>query len=112
MAAILHSALDHARLSECAKNAAILERATFPPAYIAEFDSTVSGIPCRIGVTHFLRQEPLGRWASNDADARGYTEVEFDVLDRRGRPAQWLQEKLAARDIARIEAEAAEEMSE
>lgn len=38
-------------------------------------------------------------------DYYGYSEVEFDVLDRRGRPAPWLERKLTDADRERIEYE-------
>lgn len=66
------------------------------------FASRIAGIPCLIEVTHYLHQEAMGRWASNDADARGYTECEFTVLDRNGRPAAWLERKVSDADRTRI----------
>lgn len=35
--------------------------------------------------------------APSDMDYYGYTECEYEVLDRRGRPASWLERKLTAR---------------
>lgn len=38
-------------------------------------------------------------------DCYGYTEVEFEVLDRRGYPAPWLERKLNSGDKNAIEQE-------
>jgi hypothetical protein len=45
-------------------------------------------------------------------DYYGYSESEWDVLDRRGRPAAWLERKLTDDDRQRIEQEIAEAMTE
>jgi hypothetical protein len=49
--------------------------------YIAEIDTRVAGIPCKIGVIWFARDG-------------GGSESEWHVLDRRGRYAEWLERKL------------------
>lgn len=67
-------------------------------SYQRIFDAFVDGIPCCVGVTHYLRVQGSGNWnAPSDLDYHGYTELEFDVLDRRGRPAPWLERKLTSR---------------
>lgn len=71
-------------------------------------DSRIAGIPCKIDVLHVYVQKP-NRWADNPDDFRGYSEVEFDVCDRRGRPAPWLEAKMTDEDQRRIEAEILEE---
>lgn len=68
-------------------------------------DSRVAGIPCKISVTSFFVQRPMGRSADSDMDCYGYTEIEFDVLDTRGRPAPWLERKLNSDDKNAIEQE-------
>lgn len=45
-------------------------------------------------------------------DCYGYTDSEWTVCDRRGRPAPWLDRKLTADDKARIEQEIEEFMQE
>ena len=50
-------------------------------------------------------QEPLGRGCDSDQDCYGYAEIEFTVLDRRGREAPWLTRKLTPDDVERIETE-------
>lgn len=82
-------------------------------SYIIEIESRVAGIPCLIGVTHF--ESVRGSYSYNahsDMDYYGYSESEWDVLDRRGRPAAWLERKLTTADRDRIEQEIAETMTE
>jgi hypothetical protein len=45
-------------------------------------------------------------------DYYGYTESCWEVLDRRGRPAAWLDRKLTGADRCRIEREIEETMTE
>jgi hypothetical protein len=65
-------------------------------SYIAEIEHRVAGIPCLIGVISY-ETEPQ-TW-----DDPGYTEMEWDILDRRGRLAPWLERKVTAKDEASIE---------
>ena len=82
-------------------------------SYIAEIESRVAGIPCLIGVTHFdCVHGSYSYNAASDMDYYGYSESEWDVLDRRGRPAAWLERKLTDDDRQRIEQEIAEAMTE
>lgn len=79
--------------------------------YIAEIESRIAGIPCLIGVTHF--NSVRGSYSYNapsDMDYYGYTESEWEVLDRRGRPAAWLERKLTDRKRSRIDEEVFEHM--
>jgi len=64
--------------------------------YIAEIEHRVSGIPCLIGVITY-ETEPQ-TW-----DEPGYTDMEWEILDRRGRPAPWLERKVTAQEEASIE---------
>lgn len=74
--------------------------------YIAEIETRVAGIPCIIGVTHFESQKGSYSYhAASDLDYYGYTEAEWEVLDRRGRAAPWLAKKLTSSDAGRIERE-------
>jgi len=66
-------------------------------------ESTVAGIPCQIQIDRCFTQKPLGRMADSDLDCYGYAEIEFTVLDRKGRPAPWLERKLTADETYRIE---------
>ncbi len=82
-------------------------------SYIAEIESRVAGIPCLIGVSHFdCVRGSYSYNAASDWDYYGYSESEWDVLDRRGRPAAWLERKLTDDDRQRIEQEIAEAMTE
>lgn len=82
-------------------------------SYIAEIESTVAGIPCIIGVTYFDSEEGSYSYhADSDVDYYGYTECEFDVLDRRGRKAAWLERKLSDEDTIRIEGEVAQHFAD
>jgi len=82
-------------------------------SYITEIESRVAGIPCLIGVTHFdCVRGSYSYNAASDMDYYGYSESEWDVLDRRGRPAAWLERKLTDDDRKRIEQEIAEAMTE
>lgn len=77
--------------------------------YIAEIETRVAGIPCIVGVTYF--ESVRGSYsyhAASDWDYHGYTEAEWEVLDRRGRPAPWLAKKLSDKDESRIEKEISE----
>lgn len=81
--------------------------------YMAEIESKVAGIPCLIGVTEFSSVRGSYSYnAPSDMDYYGYSESEWDVLDRRGRPAAWLERKLTDDDRQRIEQEIAEAMTE
>jgi hypothetical protein len=81
--------------------------------YLAEIESTVAGIPCLIGVTEFSSVRGSYSYnAPSDMDYYGYTESDWEVLDRRGRPAAWLDRKLTGSDRCRIEREIEEAMTE
>ncbi|MFT0533977.1 hypothetical protein ACMHYJ_14285 [Castellaniella hirudinis] len=66
----------------------------------------IQGIPCQVSVTHYTPADP-GR-ITGPVD-RCYppepAEVEFDVLDRRGRPAPWLERKMGDADARAVEQE-------
>lgn len=60
-------------------------------------EARIAGIPCLLEVTHYLPRIP-GRYSGPPESCypdEG-AEVEFVVLDRRGRPAPWLERKLTA----------------
>ena len=72
-------------------------------------DSYISGIPCWIEVDRVFVQKP-NSMADNPDDYYGYSEVEFTVCDRRGRPAPWLERKLTDNDTDRIKTEILEQV--
>lgn len=52
------------------------------------------GIPCIARVTHYFVKKGDPYCKDSDLDYHGYTELEYDILDRRGRPAKWLEKKI------------------
>lgn len=72
-------------------------------------NTRISGIPCQVEVTHFYKYRHANfrgtpdRWTPPEPE-----EISFQVLDRRGRPAPWLEEKLTEDDRVRIERELSE----
>ena len=76
-----------------------------------KIETRVAGIPCIAEVTHYFRQPPhrgSAHTCDSDQDYYGYTECEFDILDRRGRPAPWLERKATDADRESIEQEITE----
>lgn len=65
-------------------------------------ESRVKGIPCQIDVLSFNSVSP-DPWADNPADYYGFTECEYNILDRRGRPAGWLERKMTDDDRDQVE---------
>ena len=64
-------------------------------SYIAEVEHRICGIPCLIGVIEYNhRKGSFNPQEDSDWDFYGYTESEWEVLDRRGRKAPWLAKKL------------------
>lgn len=51
----------------------------------------IQGIPCAVEVTHYY------------VTHEDWDPIEFKVLDRRGRPAPWLERKMTDEDVAKIE---------
>ena len=64
------------------------------------FNTCVSGIPCQCRVTFYQGYRPGNYFEPPDAE-----EFEFEILDRRGRRARWLERKLTEGDEARLLAE-------
>ena len=82
-------------------------------SFIAEIETRVAGIPCIVGVTHFESvRGSFSYHAASDMDYHGYTESEWVVCDRRGRPAPWLERKLTSKETSRIESEIVEYMND
>lgn len=74
-----------------------------------DIQTRICGIPCQARVTRYFVQPPLGPQCDSDWDCHGYTDIEFEVLDRRGRPAPWLAAKLTDKDESRIKTQIIEE---
>lgn len=66
-------------------------------------EATVQGIPCLIKVTHFSPGSP-GRYygPAEDCHPEEPPEFSYDILDRSGRPAPWLERKVTDTDRERI----------
>ena len=78
-------------------------------SFLTVFDTRVAGIPCQIGVLNYERHAPMSaHQAHSDIEFYGYSEVDYVVLDRRGNPAPWLQNKVS--DDSDILAEIQEQM--
>ena len=76
-----------------------------------QFEACVAGIPAQVRVDQFLRVKgSYSRNAPSDLDFHGYTEVSFTILDRRGRPAPWLERKMTDAEKERITGLVLEEM--
>lgn len=65
-----------------------------------DFESHVQGIPCKVNVTYATKYIP----ESWNGPAEG-GDFEFELLDRRGYPAKWLEKKLTPKDVERLMAE-------
>lgn len=70
-----------------------------------QIETRIAGIPCIVKIDSLFVQKPMGPTADSDWDCYGYTDLEYTVCDRRGRPAPWLERKMTEKDEARIEGE-------
>lgn len=77
------------------------------PRYTGDLDTTINGIPCQIRVISYRPGSPMRitGWGFGDAEPPEPEEIEWEVLDRRGYRARWLEQKLDDEEIQRIEAE-------
>lgn len=62
-----------------------------------DFETRVDGIPCQVDVTYYEPYKP----ATFHCPAEG-GEIEFDIYDRKGYHAPWLERKLTDDDNERI----------
>jgi hypothetical protein len=72
----------------------------------------ISGIPCKVQLTHYSpgrcnRVGHIDNWLPDDP-----TELEFQVYDTRGYPADWLAKKMTDEEAQRIENLLIEEMND
>jgi hypothetical protein len=72
------------------------------------FATTVQGIPCQCRVTHYSPVIPAQLYGppENCYPEEG-GELDFELLDRKGNRAHWLEAKMSPKDEARIKEEAA-----
>ena len=69
-----------------------------------QIESHIQGIPCLIEVmTCTVVKGSHSYNAASDWDYHGYSEIEFEVLDRKGYKAAWLERKMTPEDKDRIE---------
>ncbi|MGI9141975.1 MAG: hypothetical protein ACR2IJ_02185 [Fluviibacter sp.] len=67
-------------------------------------EARVAGIPCLVDVHYVSIVQGSFRYdAPSDLDYLGYTELDYTICDRRGRPAPWLERKATTQDISDIE---------
>ncbi len=80
-------------------------------AAMTEFETTVCGIPCIIRVLSWDEYRPayLGGAPENCYPAEG-GDGDWELLDRKGQPAPWLERKMTGQDLARLEHEIFEYM--
>lgn len=67
---------------------------------------TVAGIPAFADVTRYHHQEPWRGSAHacpSDLDYYGFTELEFDLYDRKGYRAKWLEAKCIGKELEKVE---------
>ena len=70
------------------------------------FETQIQGIPCQIHVTDCtVVKGSYSYHAASDWDYYGYTEFDFEVYDRKGYPAAWLERKMTDADRSRIQEE-------
>lgn len=69
-----------------------------------EFESRVAGIPCRVKVTYYVPPLPMQITGPGfgDAEPPQREDWEFEILDSKGRRAEWLQRKLTVEDEWRL----------
>jgi hypothetical protein len=73
----------------------------------ADFETTVAGIPCEVVITSYSgarpwRQHTFSGAGPGDCDPPEYEEVEWLLVDSKGYPAEWLEEKMNDNDLTRI----------
>ena len=68
------------------------------------FTTKITGIPCKCEVIFHVKPEPMRITGSGygDAEPPVLEDIEFDILDRRGRKAPWLARKLTQADDYRL----------
>ena len=71
---------------------------------MSDFNSYVAGIPCTIAIQSYA-DVPSRLYGHPDDSTEGYYECEYEICDRKGRPAPWLERKATKEDHRRIEAE-------
>ena len=65
-----------------------------------DFESQVAGIPCKVRVTYYTPYVP----ASYNSPAEG-GDFNFQILDKKGYRAKWLEAKVMEADVEHLENE-------
>ena len=65
-----------------------------------DFESQVAGIPCKVKVTYATKYVPESWYGPAEGG-----DFEFELLDRRGYRAKWLESKVTDKDVDRLERE-------
>jgi hypothetical protein len=79
--------------------------------YLTQIATTVAGIPAIIAVLDYTHVcGSFSPRAASDMDYFGYLEMDWQVCDRRGRPAPWLERKLDQHERDRIDQEVIDHM--
>lgn len=76
--------------------------------------TSIAGIPCQAQLTHLSGGYVPAR-VNADPDScyeAEYPEVDFEILDRKGYRAKWLETKLTPAESDRIETELLKEMED
>lgn len=69
-----------------------------------EIDTRIQGIPCKVRLTSYEKvQGSYSRNAASDMDYYGWSDCTYEVCDRRGRPAPWLERKATDKDWMNID---------
>ena len=67
------------------------------------FEINVDGIPALAELTSYVHVAPQGMQADSDVDCYGYTEMEYNLKDRKGYPkngdAAWLSKIADSKDL-------------
>jgi hypothetical protein len=67
-------------------------------------EASIQGIPCLIDViTCNVTKGNYSRMAETPDEYYGSTDIEFDVYDRKGYAANWLEKKMTEDDVSNIE---------
>ncbi len=73
-------------------------------------ETRISGIPCIVEITSYYPSTPMKWFRDGTCLPPQYEELEFSVMDRKGRIAPWLERKLDDQDRSRIEEELRKQM--
>lgn len=69
-----------------------------------QFTTQIKGIPCICEVTRHFPYRPMRVYGSGMGDCTEpeYEYIEFDILDRKGYRARWLEAKMTKEDHQRM----------